>query len=345
MRVDVADVGGALKDLAFADLDGDGGDELYVVSESSRELIVLKRESDNQVAVTARSPLPGKPRSILPIENGAGKRLVVSMDQPPSLTFVEKTSGKPLNVESVFELFDEPIRSYFADFTLDGIGDIITLSTYDGELMVFAGNADGSFRDGVLLALGRDTADLAFVDTNGDGRVEVLAVVRTSDRLSSYRIVSGKFLFPLYGWTAGREPVSVAAGDFDGDGFIDAATADREGGTVTLLRSYDSTTFHNPQAIPVMSNPTQVLFRDLNGDGVAELLVAGESGNSILVFQYPGIENPVRFDTIAKPSMTATGDMNGDDAFDLAAIGPKETAVTIYLSKGGVGVADWILYE
>ena len=338
-------MGAQLRDLAFADLDSDGRDELYAVSEIQGELIVLRIGDGNTVNIDGRLVLEGDPVSMTPFVLGSQTRLAIAAVFPPSLFFTGRSDSGVLTVETTFALTGDPARILFADYTNDRIGDSVILSAYNGELTVFAGNQDGSFQEGRYLAIGRDTSDLALIDVEGDGEWEVLMADLASDRLTLYRIIRGEFLFPKKSWSVGREPVSVAVGDFDGDGFPDAVTANRRDGTLSLLTSNGIQSLIRLQTVPVMPQPSQVLFQDLNSDGLDELIVTGQGVKAMYVYGYPNLEQPVRFETAAEPIAASVGELNGDGIPDFATIGEKDSGVTVYLSKPGVSVEDWMIYD
>ncbi|MFN7147076.1 MAG: FG-GAP repeat domain-containing protein, partial [Myxococcota bacterium] len=122
-----------------------------------------------------------------------------------------------------------------ADVTGDGARDVVGAgSSWTWMLVVYAGNADGSFAEEVVWTDGRASlaGALAAADFDGDGATDVVVAGSGNSPVRLYVFPSGG------GEPAGLEsydlPTSVDAGDLDGDGDADLVVGHDGWGAVTV---------------------------------------------------------------------------------------------------------------
>ena len=188
-----------------------------------------------------------------------------------------------------------------------------------------------------------------YTDLNGDGELDVVAVVRGSTlALYSGAIMiflgngDGTFQAPSrYGLPAYGSN-SVAVGDLNGDGKPDLAIATsgfvRGEGHITILRnigegkfSYDGNAFAN------LDYPGSVALADLNGDGNLDLVFSNATGPRVVDIALgngdgtfgPLAEFPVNGDSLA------VGDVNGDGIPDIVTDG-----ISILFGDGKGGISN-----
>jgi hypothetical protein len=125
------------------------------------------------------------------------------------------------------------------DFTGDGIPDLAVANLDSGTVSVLLGNGNGTFQPSVEYASGISSISLAVAGFNGDGVLD-LAVVQNNPLgvhpTLSLLLGNGDGTFqPAVWYSAGEDPVAVAAGDLNGDGFPDLAVANYRVGTATVV--------------------------------------------------------------------------------------------------------------
>ncbi|HEX2775875.1 MAG TPA: VCBS repeat-containing protein, partial [Candidatus Acidoferrales bacterium] len=108
-----------------------------------------------------------------------GGELVATLGNGGILTSSVKADGtftKPVVLPTTFA----PLSVIGADLNKDGNPDVVAVTSGGGQsqsaVVVFLGNADGTFQPGVTLALPFSGAQVALIDDlNGDGKLDILA--------------------------------------------------------------------------------------------------------------------------------------------------------------------------
>ena len=248
----------------------------------------------------------------------------------PSLTgtvqFLDSTNGNtslaqaqlgPETSGFVFLPPTIPAGNYFstflglaADFNGDGRLDQAVLS--NGNVEIFLGNGDGTFRYKSTLNIGSPAFSLAVGDFNGDD-VPDLAVASQENSTITICFGNGDGTFTA----SASAPVSISSGypyviwvaDFNGDGNADMVVPPSQ-----LFLGDGNGGFS--LAPPLPYSPAAV--GDFNGDGRADLLVL-DSGLAVL------LGNPDGTFTLSASSPAtgntngfAVADFNGDGKLDLA---------------------------
>lgn len=103
---------------------------------------------------------------------GDGQRLLRTYTQNPDGSF---TVAQSLDLVATLGLSEDPETIKLVDLDGDGALDIVATSANDEAVFTFAGNGDGTFADGRIIAQGETGAtDVEIVDINGDGRLDVV---------------------------------------------------------------------------------------------------------------------------------------------------------------------------
>ena len=211
------------------------------------------------------------------------------------------------------------------DFNQDGIPDIAAMSQgdtlTDGDVAVFLGNGDGTFRGPVDNMLGTFPVSIAIGDFDGDGILDVATV----DYFANAADVSlgngdGTFKAPV-AYPVGQGPGYIAAGRLKKDGFLDLVVADTDGNTMSVLLGRGDGTFHSQQFYPTGRQPEFVAIGDVNMDGKADILIANYGDPSVGVFLNNGngtFQNQVSYPVGGPDAGIAIGDLDGDGIPDVA---------------------------
>lgn len=228
-----------------------------------------------------------------------------------------------------------------ADFNQDGIPDIAAMSQgssgTDGDVAVFLGNGDGSFRGPVDTVLGDFPVSIALGDFDRDGILDVVTV----DYFANAAYVSlgngdGSFKTAVP-YAIGAGPFSVTTGDFNGDGFMDVAAANGDGGSMSVLLGNGDGTLQSQQVYRTGRQPEFVAAGDLDGDGKLDLIIADYADMMVGVFLGKGdgtFQPQVTYPVGGTDSGLAIADMDGDGIPDIVASYYMPAKVGVLRGKG-----------
>src|SRR5580704_9285604 len=235
------------------------------------------------------------------------------------------------------------------DFNGDGKLDLVVAdSTSTSQLVsTLIGNGDGTFQNNISQTLSGILRSVAVGDFNGDGKLDVAAVIDGTNAVSIFLgHGDGSFAAPVQ-YPTGPMVLSppyhnVLAGDFNGDSKLDLAVASDNG--IAILLGNGDGTFRPFRLVPSLSsvNPGDELLAltDFNNDGKLDIVKATQTGASIinvalgigdgtfrqaLGFQIPSILNT---------ESAVVGDFNGDGKPDLAFASQSSDVVTILFGNG-----------
>lgn len=211
------------------------------------------------------------------------------------------------------------------DFNQDGIPDIAAMSQgdslTDGDVAVFLGNGDGTFRGPVDNMLGTFPVSIAVGDFDGDGILDVATV----DYFANAADVSlgngdGTFKAPV-AYPVGQGPCCIVTGGLNKDGFLDLVVANTDGNTMSVLLGRGDGTFKSQQVYPTGPQPEFVAIGDVNMDGKADILIANYGDPSLGVFLNDGngtFQDQVSYSVGGPDAGIAIGDLDGDGIPDVA---------------------------
>jgi hypothetical protein len=232
------------------------------------------------------------------------------------------------------------------DFNQDGIPDIAAMSQgstgNDGDVAVFLGNGDGTFRGPVDNVLGTFPVSIAVGDFDGDGILDVATV----DYFANVADISlgngdGTFKTPV-AYRVGLGPYCIATGKLKKDGFLDLVVANGDGNTMSVLLGRGDGTFRSQQVYPTGLQPEFVAIGDVNMDGKADILIANYGDPSVGVFLNNGngtFQDQVSYPVGGPDAGIAIGDLDGDGIPDVAVsyYHPSKVGVLHGIGNGSFG--------
>ena len=319
----------ASRAIATADIDGDGRVDL-VVGLGRGRIGWLKNRGAGRFEAARRIGIVGSPYSIdvADLDGDGDPDLVVAGN---GLIHIENLgAGRfqnhgPVDPEPPWSGFRYPvIRALLAD--LDGDGDLDVAGGSRTGALGWAPNHGGRF--GAFTALSRDRGaepfgDLAALDVDGDGRVDLVTVHGGGSRAADpygpgtvqwrRALEDGTFAPADTLVEVDRDALGLAPGDLDGDGIRDLVVTTRSSPDRILQWIPGGTGFDEAQTLAENLSPANVYGRhllvvDFDGDGDDDVLVSGRSG---LVW----VER--RAEGFAPPAPLATGSGAGFDIADL----------------------------
>src|ERR1700733_575 len=232
------------------------------------------------------------------------------------------------------------------DFNQDGIPDIAAMSQgstgNDGDVAVFLGNGDGTFRGPVDNVLGTFPVSIAVGDFDGDGILDVATVAYFANVADiSLGNGDGTFKTPV-AYRVGLGPYCIATGKLKKDGFLDLVVANGDGNTMSVLLGRGDGTFRSQQVYPTGLQAEFVAIGDVNMDGKADILIANYGDPSVGVFLNNGngtFQDQVSYPVGGPDAGIAIGDLDGDGIPDVAVsyYHPSKVGVLHGIGNGSFG--------
>ncbi|TMQ50554.1 MAG: VCBS repeat-containing protein, partial [Candidatus Eisenbacteria bacterium] len=283
--------------ITSADLDGDGLDDLALLSQSdsSRALphvlvTVLLNRNGGFAAPAVYAP-GGGARSITAGDlNGDGRPDLVTGNNPGSVSVFLNRGDGSFGEAVTYEAPGYVSCVAIGDLDGDGNADLAAADEA-GSMNVLRNDGHGAFTfAGNTLLYGRAEC-VTLADFDGDGHADV-AVSR--DDLGEVIALAGRgdgtFLYPALYFATGAGAHGIASGDLNGDRRPDVVTADMGtggGGSMSVLMSgAPRTCGRNDLASGV--GASGLVAGDFNADGALDLAASNED-NTLAVFLNDGL--------------------------------------------------------
>jgi hypothetical protein len=179
-----------------------------------------------------------------------------------------------------------------ADFDADDDFDIaVAVGGHPGSIITLLNHGDGTFAAPVVWTAGSSCFDVATVDLNGDGFID-LAVANDDPDLEKVSVLLNRGVDARRGWLgfappqdystgSGREDArGIALGDLGDD--LDAGTTHPVHESVTVVTNNGHGTLTTQGILTVAADPISIVTDDFSGDGDGDLGAAeGGSGFDI----------------------------------------------------------------
>jgi hypothetical protein len=347
-------------DFLFADIDGDGDEDLlYLSNTSERDLRTLCWGGSGFLSETSH-PFNLDKLSMARIGSKPGDGPIfgsVDSKSGEAMTFhftMKESKGqwKP-QIHNLFTEKDGSTQHVLADFDGDGLADIVATAAGVPELRFLRGRNGGGFGSAEVFPFLRGVSALAAGDFTGDGKLALLVASDQEDVFGISHLLEGKgFSFPIP-LPIEDEIVALACADFDGDGKDEAIAVSKKKYDYRLHRLKPS-----EDAVEVVGDPMDlddlerdpsgILHRDLDGDDDLDLIILSDRGPAIIFMRDKegGFEEVEKKSSIRQSLLksidaarTGWGDLDGDGREDLL-IGGKGFVRAVGFGKGGLKVLD-----
>jgi hypothetical protein len=348
----------------LADLTGDGVPDSVILSQDGSILFRAGRPHEPGVfdpPIVVNPDLHFAARDVALVKTSRGI-IVAALDAKRSglSLYAYEASGAFTRMPGPDVPGTLPTRIVAGDLNSDGLEDLAVLAAGSSQVYIYLQSPDGSFVPAGPPSprLGVGPAEIALVDVNGDGKLDIVVTNRSSGDVSvllnasdhpfatELRFRAGTGLYGLEtrdGAPAVRSlelPAGMVAGDFDGDHVPDLVVTDSGSNRFTFLRGDGNGGFFNPIQTPAFftgSSPTVVAAGRFNQDPYLDLAVLDEGSREIQIFLGNGAGGFTRTAHPVDPGNAPTGlslaDVNGDGYLDLL-IGNRFGDVLILLGKG-----------
>jgi hypothetical protein len=324
---------------AFADLDGDGLDEVVASTCRAHTVSVIRVLAGGALGERVDYAVPDCPRAVVATD--------VDGDGHPDLAVVTYNSRMAVFRNAGDGTFLAPVYYQVgslaealavADLDGDGYPDLATASQDSGEVGVLWNDGAGGFKPQVTWAIGGEIEGIAAGDVDRDGAMDlVVAGKKITGAIRVLRNLGGRAFEILAGPKAGGQSVfGIALADLDDDGWLDLLAADVYGSGLDVLRG-GAGGFAAPERWSGCEASIGVAVGDLDGDGRPDVAVGSN--------QYTGsvflgrAERPVELRGIGEVKAWTAADLDGDGNADLALADRAGRGVTILLGDGRGGFA------
>ncbi len=233
------------------------------------------------------------------------------------------------------------------DVNGDGKLDIVAAeyggNGQNGQLAVFLGNGDGTFKGKHFYVTGVHPDMVAIGDVNGDGKPDLISANSGDDKSSGTDTVSvllgkGDGTFgPKTDFTVGLHPQSVTLGDFNRDGRMDIVAANLYGNTVTVLLGLGNGAFADGVSYEAGLGPVEVVAADVNGDHILDLVTVNNSytNTSVLLGYGDGtFRKQQKYGAGAITFGIAVADFDHDGKPDIAVTNDYGASITVQKGRG-----------
>jgi hypothetical protein len=176
------------------------------------------------------------------------------------------------------------------------------------------------------LPTGSTPQDLALIDLNGDGKLD-LVIANANDDAVTVQLGNGDRTFgAAQSYAVGRAPTRLAVADVDGDGKLDIVASNSQSFDVTLLLATTPGNFAAARTFVADQEPQVLALGDFNGDGLLDAVAAtqGVDNATVAILRNRGDGSLHGVEDLRAgngPSALAVADLDGDGLPDLLAGG------------------------
>ena len=326
--------------VAAADLDGDGDQDLAILTTSPEVVTAMKNNGDGTFQAPVSVYGTGREEALVLADldgDGAAEAITANSDYQGGI-FVYRNDGSgalqpPAHVAAGEYTDDLAI----ADLDGDGTADVFGAGYGGYGAFVLLGNGDTTFQPAVAYPV--SGTSVAIADADGDGKLDVASlqddgyVGRQSDGIAIARGNGDGTFQSSKDYDAGGRAQAVASSDFDGDGDADLALATMVGLSV-LLGNGDGS-FSPPVLLLPGASIMDVAAADLDGDGASDLIAADLNDQvAVLLGRGDGtFSSPLDAPTGYRPAALAMADLDGDGLLDAIAT-TDQSGLAVLLGKG-----------
>lgn len=256
--------------VAVADLNGDGKADLVVTTWSPGSVGVLLGNGDGTFQPVVTYPAGGPQASTIVDVNGDGKPDILVADGAGAGVLLGNGDGTFQPEVTYTSGGATPTSIAAADLNDDGKQDLVVMNFDSGNVGVLLGNGDGTFQPAQTYsgADGAGTPSVAVADVNGDGKLDLVAVIIDINSRGNVGVFLGNgdgtfepdVVFP----SGGNGAWALAVADVSGDGKPDVVVANLQLTNHQPLKGFvgvliNNSVFSTPTTTKLASSPNPSL--------------------------------------------------------------------------------------
>jgi uncharacterized repeat protein (TIGR01451 family) len=332
-------------DLAIADFDQDGRQDLAIANSWSDTVTVYYRLASGGFGTAATVPVGAAPIALAVgnLNGDAFPDLAVANRNDDTVSIL-LNDGLGALAGGAVTIGASPDGVALADMDVDGRIDLLVVDHGAGTISILLGNGNGTFGSPTSVTTQLTADRLAIGLFNGDAYPDVAArgIGEVVIHLGSAGGVLGPpATIPLPGF-GGK---GIAVGHLNGDSALDLAVTVSNAYTVAVLLGNGNGGFAPPVSYPTGRTPSSVAIADLDGNGTADLAVTAAGDHAVVTLNGNGngtFGPPVKYGTGGHgPLGIAVAELDGNPGLDVALANYDSDTVSIHAGLGG-GVLDGI---
>lgn len=313
------DIGRAPVALHVVDLDLDGRLDAVVVREKSKDIAIFRGDDAGGFAGATRIRMPGVPTTvaIAHLDDDGYLDLIAAAGNKIGIALSDGEGGFADEAGSL--TLPETIRAVrLADADHDGNVDLWLAGAT--ACWLYPGNGKGGLGRGRPIERSPIARDIAAVDMNWDGHLDLLASKADDGALTIQNgNGEGGFSSPRT-IDIGDSPLSFALTDFDRDSMPDVLVMPEAGRGVTLLRGDGDGGLEPARNMGVGRAPGPAAIADFDRDELPDIAILCRDEATVEITLREGrthILYPNRLPAAIEPTHVVAGDFDGDARDDI----------------------------
>ena len=305
----------------------------------------------DNIALTVGQSSSAGDEDFFAVDLEAGVPIQVAMALPGFIPGAMSFSGTRTDIVTTPGLPGQsgtiPLEVAYRDLNGDGKLDMVSANggastgpNAAGSIGVRFGNGDGTFGSSTLYPTGGlFTRFLDFGDTNGDGRLDIVASNDDSNTVSLLLGNGNGTFAAATTYPVGPDPLGVSVGDLNGDGRDDVVVPHFNNGAVGVLLGQAGGTLSPVTFFGVNGGaPFTTDLGDVNGDGRLDVVTANFNSASMSVLLgngTGGFAAPIALGGQgSQPWGIALADLNGDGRLDAITGNQGSGNISVRLGTG-----------
>ncbi|OQP62224.1 IPT/TIG domain-containing protein [Niastella populi] len=335
------DIGGAGKDIAAGDLNGDGIPEVLVAKEQSDQVSIY----DNTLSNIYNTGITGGPNSFAITDlDGDGKTdVVIGCHRSSTIVVLRNTSTGSTLSFSKQNIAVSGFMSKLAVRDMDGDGKpdicgimpdlnalVILKNTYTTGNLTFTTST---------FSTGTYPVHIQLDDLDGDDKPDIAVSNATGKTLSVFRNSSASGTIALdakIDYTVTGMPTNISIADMDGDTKPDIALGDATNSSFVVFKNNSTSGAIDFTGITFTADmrANYIVITDFDGDGKNDVAIADINSNALQVLR----------NITGEPEITSFTPQEGDGTTTVTITGKNFNNVTS-VSFGGTPAASFIVHS
>ena len=288
--------------VAFADVDGDGDQDLLITAKNSKEGSISHLYINDGLGNFSKDPDPPLEDINLTfvifrdVDGDGDQDILCAGGFVPQISnsYINDGKGNFIQLMDPFIEYSFTISGTATDINGDGDQDVLISSmdvrSQELEVNLYTNDGRGNFTKVLKTSFeGVGNSSVAFADVDGDGDQDVLIAGQNSSKINISKLYTndgqGNFTEVLDTPFEGVRYCSIAFSDVDGDGDQDVLITGQNSSKTNISRLYTNDGQGNFTI--VLDTPFEgvaigsIAFADVDGDGDQDLLITGLNNSGI----------------------------------------------------------------